>query len=59
MLKLYILLFNLVDFMIVVVDGGKVVYVYEIFCKQTLLFDFSKVITKKFLGCCSRSSSKI
>ena len=40
MLKLYILLFNLVDFMIVVVDGGKVLYVYEIFCKQTLLFDF-------------------
>ena len=42
---------------VIIVDGGKIVFVYEIFCKQTL-FDFLKLSLKKFPDC-SKLQSRI
>ena len=41
----------------IIVDGGKIVFVYEIFCKQTL-FDFLKLSLKNFPDC-SKLQSRI
>lgn len=39
----------------IIVDGGKIVFVYEIFCKQTL-FDFLKLSLKKIPDCSNLQS---